>query len=110
MGDIFGGIGSILFFIFAAVAILAPIWLYLINVYTGASRDELRKTNKLLKQVVDLLEKQNIKPPEPVKEETATSNTVTMTCKHCGKSFKYGISHSGKYKPCPGCHKSIFLK
>jgi len=136
---IIGGLGTIALMVLAVLAFLAPIFLYLTQRNTYQTRQELRKVNKNLEALHYLLGKQTgllqNKPTTPAEEnftfdalssqsgmvlqkksevpdpeEKPISNTVTMTCEHCGKTFKYGKNHSGKYKPCPGCEKPILLK
>ncbi len=116
-GAFVGGIGSIIILVMTALAFLAPIFLYLIQRNTHQTRQELRKTNTLLENLGQIIKNQNemIIKNVAVKKMVAdppetNDNTVTMTCEHCGRSFKYSTNHSGKYKPCPGCQKKILLK
>ena len=110
--EIFGGLGVVVAFLFAAIALLAPIWLYLINDYTGASLDELKKVNKNLERLADLIEQQTSLTFKAQESDNTTigQNLAEMTCPECGKYLKYHTKHSGKYKPCPKCNKSILLK
>lgn len=129
---VFGGLGGLMWMVLATLAFLSPIFFYLTQRNTCQTRNELRRTNKLLEQMINImgdtavpakenpslinnqssivLKKKEAKQGHPSTPEKSTSNTVTMTCEHCGKSFRYGDSHSGKYMPCPGCQKSILLK
>lgn len=110
--EAFGALGSIFIFIFSIVALLAPIWLYLINVYTRSTRDEIRKVNKNLERLIDLTEQQTsltFKAKQP-EIDGADPHLSEMACPQCGKYLKYHSKHSGKYKPCPKCGKSILLK
>jgi hypothetical protein len=104
MADIFSGIGGILALIFLIISILAPIWLYLINVYTGGSRDELKKIRKLLEKMAEQQARQPVIQQEPAK--TAGS----ATCGVCGKTTPYPAKYAGQTKPCPGCKNPMLLK
>ena len=119
--EIIAGLGSVGIIVLAIFAFFAPLFLYLTQRNTYQTRQEIRKTNKLLAklieqgdQLADQLDDQNknfqfiTAPPEPTPEPS--SNTVTMTCEHCGKTFKYGKNHSFTTKPCPGCQQPIILK
>ena len=121
--SIFTGLGGLLSLVIMAFAAITPIMIYLIQRNTYQNRQELRRVNKNLETLHFLLGKQTgmlkkspakkQEPPDLSQSKPADnlpSNTITMTCEHCGKSFKYGTSHSGKYKPCPGCQKSLLLK
>lgn len=108
--SIFAGFGGLLSLVIMALAAITPIMIYLIQRNTYQNRQELRKANKNLEQLIVLLKDQKISSTKEPLAEKPTSNTVTMSCPECGKTFKYGINHSGKYKPCPGCQKPILLK
>lgn len=132
--SVFAGVGGLLSLVIMALAAITPIMIYLIQRNTYQNRQELRKVNKNLETLHYLLGKQsgmlhdfsfttsNIEQDthsnqggmelgkDAIKKEEPVSNAVTMTCEYCGKIFKYGISHSGKEKPCPGCKKTILLK
>jgi len=112
MFEILGGLSTIAVLVFGLIALLTPIWLYLTQKYTYETRRELQRTNKLLEQLIQQQATQvvAVTAPEPPAEDVTPSNTIIMTCKHCKKVFKYGISHSGKEKPCPGCKKMIILQ
>jgi len=109
MGGVFAGIGGIIWLIFTVLAILTPVMVYLIQRNTCQTRDELRKLNDSINTLSRQLAAQN-QPNKPTKKEKEPPATTGMTCEHCGKSFKYGINHSGTYKPCPDCKKKILLK
>lgn len=104
--DILSGFGTILIVLFAVIAILAPIWLYLINVYTGASRDELKKIRKQLEIIVKRLD-------NPIQADRLPKNTkpgwAETVCPHCGKKTEYPNRYSGQNKPCPKCNQTIEL-
>lgn len=111
MAGFFAGIGGVVWIVMTALALLMPVMVYLIQRNTCQTRDELRNLNRNIETLTKYLAEQASTPkantPQPSEQ---SSSTVTMTCDSCGKIFKYGINHSGTYKPCPGCHKKILLK
>ena len=109
--SILAGLGGIFWIILLVLAVLTPLMIYLIQRNTHQTRQELRKLNQQLSNIADQLKERQRPPAEkqPTIEEKPT-DTISMTCEHCGKSFRYGSKHSGKYKQCPGCKKPILLK
>ena len=100
--EILAGISGVVWVIMAALVFLSPIFLYLTQRNTYQTRQELRKLNKSINQLIKLAEKQQLPP--------ATPKLLKMTCPMCNKDIKYRSSHSGKKKTCPSCNNAILLK
>ncbi|WP_020675514.1 hypothetical protein [Geopsychrobacter electrodiphilus] len=100
----FGIVGTIAAVIFAIIAFLAPIWLYFINVYTGSSRDELRKINKNLETLISLINKNNTEPAQPQKQLAGS-----ILCPACKNKISYPEKYAGQIKPCPKCGETLRL-
>lgn len=103
MFEILGSIGFFLVFIFAILAVLIPVWLYLINVYTYQTRNEIRKTNNALERIADLLETKKTTEQLPMD----TSGAIETQCNNCGKRFRHSANISGTTKNCPKCGQPI---
>jgi hypothetical protein len=125
--DLFAGVGGlvsgIIFIVFAIISILAPIWLYLINVYTHETRDELKKTNKLLESLVQITESQSQSVnPSTLQPVVADSPFITKLegdptrpevskakCGKCGYTITYQSKHAGRSTKCKECDNHVML-
>lgn len=102
--EFLGSIGALLFFIFMVLAVLIPVWLYLINVYTYQTRNEVRKLNKNIERLADVIE--NKKESTPVAD---LGGAIETQCKNCGKRFRHSANISGTTKECPKCGRPILF-
>jgi len=108
-----GGLGGIFWLITMALIVLTPIMVYLIQRNTYQNRQELRKLNKNVEALHYLLGKQTgllkNNQEEAHEEKTNKPQKNKMTCPECKEKFQYPPQYKGQYKPCPICHKKIFL-